>query len=115
MRRTIVTIILTLLTITAVFADIKLVSNKDGVQIYEYSVGRYNGEVVTSSTSSLHEQFKGVPYYNRIEDIAITNMYAMTFADMNGWAAFTNDWIHVTIVEKQSNGYYTLYFCNLGE
>lgn len=116
MRKTIVTIILTLLTITAVFADtIKLVSNEDGMQTYEYNVGVYNGKVVTSSTVTLKDMFKAIPYYNKVEDIMITNMYAMTFADMYGWAAFTNDGIHVTIVEKQSNRYYTLYFCNLGE
>lgn len=116
MRKIIAAIILTLLTITAVFADtIKLISNKDEVQIYEYNIGSYNGEVATSTSSSLHEQFKEISQCNRVEDIAITNKYAMTFADMNGWSAFTNDWIHVTIVEKQSNGYYTLYFCNLGE
>ena len=110
-------LVLTMLLVTvAAFADtIKLISNKDEVQTYEYNIGRYNGEVVTSTSSSLHEQFKDLSRCDKVKDIAITNKYAMTFADMNGWAVFTNDYLHITIVEKQSNGYYTLYFFNLGK
>ena len=114
MRKTIVAIILTLLTITAVFADtIKLVSNENGMQYYEYNVGVYNGELVTSSTVTIKDMFKIFPYYNKVEDIMITNTYAMTFADMYGWAAFSNDQTNVIFVEKQADKYYTLYFCKV--
>ena len=74
------------------FADtLKPVSNKDGIQCYEYIIGAYHGKVITSSTSTLKDALKTFPYYNKVEDIMITNMYAMTFADIYGWAAFTNN------------------------